>query len=427
MHDFAATTQGMSMRIVTALLLAATSIPAAAQSPADAPPPAVFLDCQARSCESEHIRNEVRFVNWMRDRTDADVYMLVTSQSTGGGGTSFLVTMAGQGRFAGDSIGLRVTADQNSTSAERRDALTERIAQGLMRYAVQTSAASGIRVVSDDAPAGQESDAEPVRDPWNFWVFSVRADAELEGESREQDRQFELSFSADRVTEEWIVELELEGTHEEQEFELSDRRIRSVQRDYETRGSVARAVAGQWSAGLSAGVGTSSFANQDLYARFAGLVEYSLFPYDEFSRRRATLQYSVGVRHFDYEQITIFDRMTEQRADQELELTVQFRQPWGSATVELSGSHYLDNVRQHNLSSFVNLNVRLLRGLSLDVRGHYERVRDQIYIPKGDATDEEVLLQRRALMTGYRYGTSVGLRYTFGSIYNNVVNPRLDN
>jgi hypothetical protein len=70
--------------------------------------------------------------------------------------------------------------------------------------------------------------------------------------------------------------------------------------------------------------------------------------------------------------------------------------------------------------------VRLVRGLSLDLFANYERVRDQIYIPAGDATDEEVLLQRRALETGYRYGTSIGLRYTFGSIYNNIVNPRLD-
>jgi hypothetical protein len=413
------------MRIVPVLLMAATSIPAAAQSQADEPPPAVFLDCQAPRCENTHIRNEIRFVNWMRDRVDADVHVLVTSQSTGGGGSSFVITMTGAGRFAGDSVDIGFTTDQNSTSAEDRDALTVRIAQGLVRYAVRTDAAAGVRVLSDEVLAGERSVSAPVRDPWNYWVFSVSADAELEGESREQENQFELAFNADRVTEQWIVDIRLEGTHEEQEFELTDRTVRSVRRDYEASAAVARAIAGLWSAGISGEVGTSSFANQDLYVRFASLLEYSLFPYSDFSRRRATLQYSLGVRHFDYEVITIFDQVTEQRADQELELTVQFRQPWGSATLELSGSHYLDNVRQHNLSSDLNVNVRLVRGLSLDVRANYSRVRDQIYIPKGDATDEEVLLQRRALQTGYRYGTSVGLRYTFGSIYNNIVNPRL--
>jgi hypothetical protein len=37
---------------------------------------------------------------------------------------------------------------------------------------------------------------------------------------------------------------------------------------------------------------------------------------------------------------------------------------------------------------------------------------------------EEVLLQRRQLETGYSYFFSVGLSYTFGSIFTNVVNPR---
>lgn len=412
------------MRFVTALLIA-TSIPAAAQSTAAGAPPAVFLDCQARACDSAHIRNEIRFVDWMRDRADADVYVLITSESTGGGGSSYLITLAGRGRFSGDSTGIRFATDRNTTSAEARDALTARLAQGLVRYAVLTGAAAQVRVVSADA--GPEEDAAgPVRDPWNYWVFSVSADAELQGESREQERELELSLNADRVTENWIFDLQLEGTHDEREFELSDRTIRSVQRDYVARADVARAIARLWSAGASVAVGSSSFANQDLYARVAALLEYSLFPYADFSRRRATLQYSLGVRHFDYDEITIFDRVSEQRPDQQLQLTVQFQQPWGSATVELSGSHYLDDFRRNNLSTFVNLNVRLLRGLSLDLRGNYERVRDQIYIPKGDATDEEVLLQRRALETGYRYGTSVGLRYTFGSVYNNIVNPRLD-
>ena len=413
------------MRIVPALLIAATAIPAAAQSPAEEPPPAVFLDCKDRNCESTHIRNEVRFVNWVRDRTDSDVYVLVTSQSTGGGGSSFLVTMTGKGRFARDSLDIRFAMDQNSTGAEARDAVTSRIAQGLVRYAVQTSAAGALSVRGEIAPA-RETPAAAVSDPWNYWVFSVSANAELEGESREQERQIRVSGSGDRVTEDWIIDFQLQGSYQEQEFELTDRTIRSIRRDYQTRASVARALAQLWSAGLSAEVGTSSFANQDLYARTAALVEYSFLPYSEFSRRRATLRYSVGLRHFDYEEITVYDRLSEQRADQRLELNLRFQQAWGSAMIRLSGSHYLDNLEQNNLSSFVNLNLRLLRGLSLDVRGNYERVRDQIYIRKGNATEEEVLLRRRALETGYRYGTSVGLRYTFGSTFNNIVNPRLD-
>ena len=68
--------------------------------------------------------------------------------------------------------------------------------------------------------------------------------------------------------------------------------------------------------------------------------------------------------------------------------------------------------------------VRLFRGFSLNVNSNAAVIRDQIYLPGGDATPEEILVRQRQLATGYRYQLSVGLSYTFGSIFNNVVNRR---
>jgi hypothetical protein len=128
-----------------------------------------------------------------------------------------------------------------------------------------------------------------------------------------------------------------------------------------------------------------------------------LFPYDQFSRRQLTLQYSVGARHFRYHELTIYDRLEEQRLDQQLVLAIDFQQPWGEAGISVSGSHYLHDVKRSFLSIDGGLDVRLFRGLSLELSGNYSRVHDQLYIPKGDATDEEVLLRRRALATDFRW------------------------
>jgi hypothetical protein len=49
---------------------------------------------------------------------------------------------------------------------------------------------------------------------------------------------------------------------------------------------------------------------------------------------------------------------------------------------------------------------------------------EQVYLPKGERDQADVLLRRRALLTGYEYNAFFGFRYTFGSIFNNVVNPR---
>ncbi len=46
---------------------------------------------------------------------------------------------------------------------------------------------------------------------------------------------------------------------------------------------------------------------------------------------------------------------------------------------------------------------------------------------KGGAPPEQILLKKKELETQYSYYSQVGLTYTFGSIYNNVVNPRFRN
>jgi len=68
--------------------------------------------------------------------------------------------------------------------------------------------------------------------------------------------------------------------------------------------------------------------------------------------------------------------------------------------------------------------VRIFQGLSVRFGGGYEWIHDQVYLPKGDRDQADLLLRRRALLTGFEYNAFVGLTYTFGSIFNNVVNPR---
>ena len=68
--------------------------------------------------------------------------------------------------------------------------------------------------------------------------------------------------------------------------------------------------------------------------------------------------------------------------------------------------------------------IRLFKGFSVNFFGEYSRTRDQIYLPRGEATTEEILLRQRQLFTGYQYFFNFGVSYSFGSILNNIVNPR---
>nr|MDQ3389488.1 hypothetical protein [Gemmatimonadota bacterium] len=169
---------------------------------------------------------------------------------------------------------------------------------------------------------------------------------------------------------------------------------------------------------------STTFLNQRLALRIAPAVEYNLFPYAEATRRQLTFQYSTGVNYFDYEETTIFGKAEEALLDQSLGVALALRQPWGSVNTSLEGSHYLHDFERNRLQLSGGVNLRLIKGLQLNVGGSAERVRDQLYIPAGTRTPEEILLRQRQLETGYRYFGSVGISYTFGSIFNNVVNPR---
>ncbi|MGD2296011.1 MAG: hypothetical protein PVF22_09245, partial [Candidatus Aminicenantes bacterium] len=109
---------------------------------------------------------------------------------------------------------------------------------------------------------------------------------------------------------------------------------------------------------------------------------------------------------------------------QSLTLLLEFRQPWGNASTSIEGSHYFHDLKKNRLELNGFVNIRLIKGLSLTLRGSYERIHDQLNLPKGEYSLDEVLLVRKELATEYEYSFSVGIRYTFGSVYSNVVNPR---
>src|SRR5688572_11864365 len=58
----------------------------------------VYLDCGF--CDFNYLRDEVPYVNWVRDRAVADVHLLATQQATGGGGSEYVFNFIGLRSFA---------------------------------------------------------------------------------------------------------------------------------------------------------------------------------------------------------------------------------------------------------------------------------------------------------------------------------------
>ncbi len=152
-----------------------------------------------------------------------------------------------------------------------------------------------------------------------------------------------------------------------------------------------------------------------------------MYRYAESTRRQLRFLYRVGYNFSRYEEETIYDKTSEILLNEELSITLDVKQPWGSLQINLEGSNYFHDFNKNRLDLFSELSLRLFKGVSLRLFGRASRIHDQLSLPKSGASAEEILLQRRQLATQYSYFGSIGLSYTFGSIYNNVVNPRFGN
>jgi hypothetical protein len=76
-------------RSLLVLGLAVMATAGGAQGPPTRPSATItaFLDCQNMFCDFDYFRTELAMVNWVRDRSVADVHLLVTRQETGSGGS----------------------------------------------------------------------------------------------------------------------------------------------------------------------------------------------------------------------------------------------------------------------------------------------------------------------------------------------------
>ena len=413
-----------SLLLAIALFFPQTPV---AQGPPPGPPATgqlrIFLDCQYE-CDFDFLRTNVAFVDWVRDRESSDVHVLVTTQTTGGGGWNWTLKFIGSGSLLGVDESLTFATASTDTSDARRKELARVMRLGLARYAVRTGKIGSLDVTFRP-PAGAAGASAPQADPWNFWVFRTSVNGNLGGERTNKNRSYRLNLSANRVTDNWKVNLSTNGNYNENSFEINDTTtIRSISRNWGANALAVKSLGSHWSAGLRANISGSTFNNQDYVLRVTPGVEYDVFPYSESTRRSWTFLYSAGPVFIDYEEETIFDKLKETITEHELSSNLGLRQPWGSAGASVSFRQQLNNLERHRLSLFGHADVRLFKGFSFNVFGDYSRIRDQINLRKGSASLDEVLLRQRQLATGYRYYIGFGVSYSFGSIYNNVVNPR---
>ena len=410
--------------VCLAFFCVAVVIPAAVSAQQPAPERVrVFLDCDA--CDFDYLRREIEFVDYVRDRKDADVHVLATTQGTGGGGTEYVFKFIGLGRFAQVDDELRYTSAQTNTREERRAGYTRVLKLGLVRYVSSTTLAEHLNLTYRPQTQSTTAPASPADDPWNLWSFRVRGGGSVNGEQRSNSRSFNSSFTANRTSEAWKWNSNVNLNRRENSYTLSSGdEFLDTSHDHNASVLLVKSLGDHWAAAARGRWASTTFLNQDRAVRAAVGLEYSFFPYQVSARKELIAQLTLGVNEFDYTEPTIYEKSQEVVGDAYFITRFVAQQPWGQTEASFETTVYLHDPARHRLEVDGFIDVRLFKGFSLNMGGSATRIRDQLYLRAGNATDEEILLRRRQLATGYRYNFSIGFSYTFGSIFNNVVNTR---
>ena len=417
-HRTASLGLGLFLVSLPAALAAQTVHPDLAELRKSAPK--VFLDCQ--SCDIDYIRTEIPFVNYVRDRKEADVHILITTQSTGSGGTEYTLAFIGVGACTGLDNKLIYASRTTDTEEEVRRGYVSVLKMGLVPYAARTPIRDLLAVQFKEKVKPTD-----VVDPWKFWVFSLSAGGELDQESQTTDNALNLQITAAKMTPDIKIRLGAFWDFSRETYDYGDETIRSDSDTREVVGLFVKSLGEHWSAGFFVDALSSTYRNMRSRIAPQAALEYDVFPYSESTRRQLRILYRVGPELLRYREETLYDKTKETLLSQSLSAVLEIIEPWGSLSAGLEGSHYFHDFAKNRLQFQTELSFRILKGLELNIDASYERIRDQIALPKGEASLEEILLQRRELATEYSLGADISLSYTFGSIFSNVVNPRVGN
>ncbi|MDG1332226.1 MAG: hypothetical protein P8P74_07840 [Crocinitomicaceae bacterium] len=379
----------------------------------------VFIDC--KWCDEDFIKQEMTSLSYVRDRLLADVHVQLLSQNTGSGGDMYTFFFFGQNELKGINDTLTMSTDMNNTRDEIRRKQIRTMELGLVKYMIKKGYEDQISLtyLGGDAEA-----TELAEDKWNNWVFRVNANGNFSGEKQYDNFGVSGGFNIDRVTEKWKIESGLWTNYRRGNYYFEDTTVVNIQKSTWIDVSAVRSISDHFSLGLFTSSFSSIFNNYQVNLTATPAIEYNFFPYSESTQRQIRVVYKVGVRHNEYHEETIYNRTEETLLFQDLGIAAEFQEKWGSINGSVTGSHYFHNVDINRVNFRLGLNLRLFKGFSWRISGNLALIHDQISLPLGDASEEDILLSQRQLQTGYRFWANTGFSYTFGSIYNSVVNPR---
>ncbi len=383
--------------------------------------PNVFIDCNY--CDINFIKEQIPIVNYVRDRKDADVHVLYTSQNTGSGGSDYTLLFIGQNKFANVNDTVKYTTNKTDSDDQSRIKMVKALKLGLIKYISKSSVADQMNISFP-----KSNKVEQPKDDWDYWVFKLSSNGNFSGEKNYNSTYIYSSISANRTTEDLKLNFSLSNNYSESNYiydtSTGSETITNITRSQYANASFIKAIDSKWSWGIWGSAYSSTYSNINFSYSFAPGIEYNIFPYSESNVHQLRIYYKIYHTFNKYVDETFYFKKQEDLWQHALSASLSLIEPWGSLSLGSDVENYLDDFTNISYGVYSSASLRLFKGFSLSFYVNYYKVGKQITLPLEGASLEEVLLRRRQLETSYNYYAYFGISYSFGSIFNNFVNPR---
>lgn len=384
--------------------------------------PKIFIE--GIHLDLDFMRRNMQFIDFVNDPAVADVHIIINNRVSGSGGQVYSIMYTNKTFENLSDFTLTCTTASSDTYEERRKTITDAITLGLMPFVNQTEASKKL-VVRYKGKNQNTEVIEPNDDRWNNWTF--RGDFNGNADLEESRKTFNYSYNlrADKVTEDWKYRNMARISIRTREYTNNGEKYRSETNTTYVTSSVVKSLSSRWSVGAFGSYYNSNYRNTIYSISLKPAVEYNIFPWDISDRKVFTIAYYVGPETKKYYEETIYGKLQELNWEQTLRLDLQLVHTWGEINAGLHATNLLEDFSKNSLSFDSDLSFRIIRGLSLNFDFRIESIHDQLYLPKGDVSLEDILLNKVKLPSTFEIGAGVGVRIQFGSIYNNIVNNRL--
>ena len=375
-----------------------------------------YIDCR---CDENYLKQQTSFLEYVRDQDLADIEIFVRDVWNPAGSRAFEIKIDGNNEYKELSSTTLAIGFANDTSSTLREKLLNKLKLALVPFLDKADYSLKLDIDSN-------FDKSIIDDEkWKNWVFELSGSYNSDREESRKTNRYDIEFEIDKLTPDWRIGIELERSESNRRYYSDDNVYTSNRKTTRIRGRVVRSISDHFSTGVFFGASQNTYENLDFSSYLSPAIEYSYFPYEDVLSKEITLAYRVGFGKRNYIEKTIYGFEKQNLTSQTLSMNIRFRQKWGNISTSINATQYLNDGSKKRFSFRSDLDFRIFEGLALRLSGNINLIREQYNLAAGSTSIEELLLQQRQIATDYETRFSIGLSYTFGSIYNSIINTRL--